>query len=464
MHIHRTASFGSHILSFKVPYGSTVFPVLCPSSKARSVIGKCGNIISQIRQETGVKVRVEDTIPGCDERVIFIVGSDKENGVVSEQGEDDNEEEIEKTEEADNPKEHEDGDEDKKRFPVGDLESEKGTSGSNVIKQMSSESGAEIHILPRDKLPGCASSSDELVQLRISRDVDAVRKALKYVSQQLLENPPRDSGSSSHSFVRHPDDGISPAQHAVLRINGDLETVQEALMQITSRLYDHLFCNAFSLIHHHHGFPDQGPLFPLYVGMMEFSPPPFGLPPHCGFHPHDDHLPFMHHRPGFPSHIYEGMPSLGPWGPQVVTEVIWTNGRSWAYRTMDGLKEESVDLEAIITNTIVEVVVPRLVVPVIYGEDGGCLKHICEISNAKITTTDLQHGATETMIITSGTSEQTHAAQSLVQAFVISEIHLKFQRDNGFKELLPSLPTVGTNYWSSGAPATVATALMIRFV
>ena len=37
--------------------------------------------------------------------------------------------------------------------------------GGSVIKQMSSESGAEIRSLPRDKLPSCASSSDELVQV-----------------------------------------------------------------------------------------------------------------------------------------------------------------------------------------------------------------------------------------------------------------------------------------------------------
>ncbi|KAL0325319.1 UNVERIFIED_CONTAM: hypothetical protein Sradi_5101200 [Sesamum radiatum] len=81
-----------------------------------------------------------------------------------------------------------------------------GKAGS-VIKQMSSESGAQIRILPKDKLPACASSSDELVQ--ISGRLDAIRKALQSVSQQLLEHYPRNQESfaaniiapSSHSFV-----------------------------------------------------------------------------------------------------------------------------------------------------------------------------------------------------------------------------------------------------------------------
>lgn len=44
-----------------------------------------------------------------------------------------------------------------------------------------------------------------------------------------------------------------------------------------------------------------------------------------------------------------------------------------------------------------------------------------QISDAKITINDPKPGATETMIIIYGTPEQTNAAQSLIQAFVISE-------------------------------------------
>lgn len=44
-----------------------------------------------------------------------------------------------------------------------------------------------------------------------------------------------------------------------------------------------------------------------------------------------------------------------------------------------------------------------------------------QISDAKITITEPKPGATETVIIISGTPEQAHAAQSLIQAFVMSE-------------------------------------------
>lgn len=35
--------------------------------------------------------------------------------------------------------------------------------------------------------------------------------------------------------------------------------------------------------------------------------------------------------------------------------------------------------QAVITSTTVEVVVPRFVVPAIYGEEGGCLRQIREV-------------------------------------------------------------------------------------
>lgn len=102
---------------------------------------------------------------------------------------------------------------------------------------------------------------------------------------------------------------------------------------------------------------------------------------------------------------------------------------------------------AVITNTTVDVVVPRSLVPAIYGEEGGCLRRIREvcfeifddyalngildtyiitwshfqISEAKITITEPRPEAKETLIIISGTPDQTHAAQSLLQAFILSE-------------------------------------------
>ncbi|KAE8695806.1 hypothetical protein F3Y22_tig00110684pilonHSYRG00122 [Hibiscus syriacus] len=275
--------------------------------------------------------------------------------------------------------------------------------GGSVIKQMTAESGVQIRILPRDKLPVCVSASDELVQ--ITGEFDAVRKALQSVSQQLMENLPWDhdsfplntTGQPSQSFAprpevhpppnhslssqgapfaagprdvelylllpphipgrmtpspemltfqllyhdekvgavigkggsiikafkqetgcdirvveaipdcvdrtiivsssAYPDDKISPAQDAVLRvlgrlykampdtkdktagskcvsegeeivqIKGDHDTVRDAILQITSRLWHHFFCDAFPSINHHPNpaFMDPGPPLPSFM-------------------------------------------------------------------------------------------------------------------------------------------------------------------------------------------------------
>lgn len=201
-----------------VSAGSVVFRLLCPASKIGGVIGKGGAIISQIRQETGVKVKIEEPIPGCDERVITILGSDKETEEdAAEQGKEVNNDETESKGKDDEGKDQGDDSEDKDSVQVEDLQHEKGNSsiwkavslvfermvegiedtgegdeesnksssfvfrllvfsnqvgcllgkGGSVIKRMSSESGAQIRILPKDKVPRCATASDELVQVNV---------------------------------------------------------------------------------------------------------------------------------------------------------------------------------------------------------------------------------------------------------------------------------------------------------
>lgn len=201
----KSSSLGSDNALFTGSPSSKVIRILCPASKIDGIIGNDCDIISQIRQETGAGVHVEESVPGCDERVIVIVRSDKGeemSGQVKAEGE-----ETKITEEGDgkldiavdgfgSEKEKESSSIQKALLAVfekmvdilseineGDEESNKPSStvvrllvfssqvgcllgkAGSVIKQMSSESGAQIRILPKDKLPSCASSSDELVQV-----------------------------------------------------------------------------------------------------------------------------------------------------------------------------------------------------------------------------------------------------------------------------------------------------------
>ncbi|KAM1316400.1 hypothetical protein TB1_019188 [Malus domestica] len=532
--------------------GNVAFRVLCPASKVDNVTGEGGSVISHIFQETLVKVRIEEAVPGCDERVI-VVGSDGENDVGSDHRKEDGVEEANVDEKHDGTKEPRERDETRESVPIedskSDLEDTKSDNvspsllralklvfermvegetesdgadeesnvsltfvcrllvlssqvgcllgkGGSVIKQMSSESGAQIRILPRDKLPSCAAVCDELVQ--ISGNIDAVGKAIEYVCRQLLDNLPHDSdaslanttGTSSNSFGQpllrpeihpppnhsegapdiyqpgdfaahpvnpklhgsgipgrmkpsqevltfrllcpeervggvigkggtiiktlkqetgcgHPDDRISPVQDAVIRVqsrifravpNSKEQSMMARLLVSSNQIGMH---------------SNLGPSLHKFDAVG-------GLPPHGSFHPHDDRAPFVHniHRLGARPHLSERR----PWGPQGLHEC----GGPLGLPNFPGAPQRRIpgfggSQPAIVTNTTVEVVVPSSLVPIINGEDGECLKQIRQISDAKVSITEPKPGALETVIIISGTPEQTHAAQSLIQAFVMSE-------------------------------------------
>ena len=52
--------------------GLVLYRILCPDSLIGSVIGKNGNVINAIRQQTSAKVKVVDPYPGADKRVILV--------------------------------------------------------------------------------------------------------------------------------------------------------------------------------------------------------------------------------------------------------------------------------------------------------------------------------------------------------------------------------------------------------
>ncbi|CAN1156757.1 KH domain-containing protein HEN4 [Linum perenne] len=638
---------------------SVNFRMLCPTTKVDRVFGEAGAVIAQIHEETGFGVRIEEGVAGCDERVVVIERSRKDKDVnVGSKANADGGSKSENKEVGDRESNASAPDDDKKessfdrgendalcvdeppsangnsamkallfifeRFVEAETDADGGDEkngklstiilrllvissqvgcilgkAGSVIKLMANESGAQIRILPRDKLPLCASARDDVVQ--ITGEVGAVTRALHLVCRKLLENPRQDhdlvpatsSGLSSQSLdhprprleahalhrvlpcplgppdfpeigiqsrigpatdvltIRllcpdgkagvvigkggsmvkgllqetgcdvkvmdpvpdcqdrvvvvsgsvHPDDRISAVQDAVLRvlnkilktppdnqektvvtrllitsnqigcllgkagsimaemrkstgayirilpknqipkcasegeevlqINGELERVLEAILQITTRLQHNFFGDAFHSIRHpsNPAFLDQTPPFPplAYTGRRELSPfHPFhyfngmsGPPQRLGFPPLDDHSTFMHNIPrsGMPLHLSERK----PWTTQGLSDsgapVGFPDFPGLPHRRISGIEGHT----AITTSTTVEVVVPRSIVPVIYGEDGACLMQIRQISEAKIVITDPNPGATETVIIISGSPEQTHAAQSLIQAFVMSE-------------------------------------------
>lgn len=169
----------------------TTFRILCPGSKTGSIIGKGGSIIKQIRDETGARVKIADAVPGVDERVVIVSGAEDRGREWSPA-----QEGLFRVynrildvapEEAAAPI----GTSTAARLlvPTTQVGCLLGKGGS-IIQQMREETGAQLRVMPKEHLPGCALPTDELVQL--SGDLVVVREALKAVSARLRANPPRE--------------------------------------------------------------------------------------------------------------------------------------------------------------------------------------------------------------------------------------------------------------------------------
>lgn len=176
----------------------TVYRFLCPLGKIGSIIGVGGDIAKQLRAETNSKIRISETIPGCEERVVTLYSSSEETNEYEETGD-----LISPAQDA--------------LFRVHDrvfaeearMEDELGEpqqivvrllvpsdqigcvigKGGQVIQNLRSETGAQIRVLSSEHLPPCALGSDELIM--ITGEGAVVKKALYQVASRLHENPSR---------------------------------------------------------------------------------------------------------------------------------------------------------------------------------------------------------------------------------------------------------------------------------
>ncbi|KAK6915184.1 K Homology domain, type 1, partial [Dillenia turbinata] len=201
----------------------TVFRILCPAAKTGGLIGKGGAIIRQIREETAAKIRIDDAIPGCDERAIVIVArgsnsdaepdnignSNGEVGVGDGGGSPSPAqlalvrvfERILKLDEgrAGISSESDDKEEGSNSDVVCRLLAPSVQVGSvlgrggKVVEKIRQESGAQVRVLPKDHIPACAALGDELIQ--ITGNLFAVRKALLSVSSCLQDSPRADAAN-----------------------------------------------------------------------------------------------------------------------------------------------------------------------------------------------------------------------------------------------------------------------------
>ncbi|KAJ4835399.1 hypothetical protein Tsubulata_010564 [Turnera subulata] len=183
---------------FVIDSQDAVYRYLCPVRKIGSIIGRGGEIVKQLRADTKSKVRIGETVPGCDERVVTIYsGSEATNAygdsgsmicpaqdalfrihdkVIAEDLHGDDESEGAQQVVA------------RLLVPSDQIGCILG-KGGNIVQTIRSETGAQIRIHKDHNLPPCALSSDELVQ--VSGEVGVVKKALYEIASRLHDNPSR---------------------------------------------------------------------------------------------------------------------------------------------------------------------------------------------------------------------------------------------------------------------------------
>lgn len=192
--------------SLVIDRDDTVFRYLCPVKKIGSVIGRGGDIVKQLRNDTRSKIRIGEAIPGCDERVITIYSPSDETNAFG-----DGEKVLSPAQDAlfrihdrvvaDDAR-SEDSPEGEKQVtakllvPSDQIGCILGRGGQ-IVQNIRSETGAQIRIVKDRNMPLCALNSDELIQ--ISGEVLIVKKALLQIASRLHENPSRSQNLLSSS-------------------------------------------------------------------------------------------------------------------------------------------------------------------------------------------------------------------------------------------------------------------------
>ncbi|XP_058083173.1 RNA-binding KH domain-containing protein RCF3-like isoform X1 [Magnolia sinica] len=183
----------------------TVYRYLCPGRKIGSIIGRGGEIVKQLRQESQSKIRIGESVPGCEERVVTIFSSSQETNAFEDSGDfvcpaQDALFRIHERLVADEAAGEEDVDMGTRQITVRLLVPSDQIGcvigkGGQIIQGIRSDTGAQIRIVKNEHLPACALSTDELLQ--ISGESAVVKKALFQLASRLHENPSR----SQHLLV-----------------------------------------------------------------------------------------------------------------------------------------------------------------------------------------------------------------------------------------------------------------------
>ncbi|CAK7355270.1 unnamed protein product [Dovyalis caffra] len=445
-------------LDTSIPQQQVVFRILCTNDRVGGVIGKGGNIVKAIQNETGATISIGPTVAECDERLITVTASENPESRYSA---------AQKTVELVFSRVVESGIEkgldpgSSKGFPVtarllvspsqvGCLLGKKGA----IILEMRKATSTSMQIIGGDQRnPKCVPETDRVVE--IIGDFMNVKDAIYHVTGKLRDNlfssilstsGVRSSSSvlaETGPYVRLMDP-MRDAMRDTLR-NQSWEPQRDILRDplreplrdsfrdpLRDPLRDTFRDSLRETVRDPLREPLRDPLRepvrdplrdPLREPLRDSAS--FILQPTVGISHNLNHrtaiTQSMDHL-GL-SHSLDRPPSPRLWASQTIPGVN-PRGISDLSRGLPsfkpGLEHGSGGKSAFVTNTTVEIIVPENAFGSVYGKNGSNLARLRQISGAKVIVHEPRLGTSDRFVVISGTPDETQAAQSLLQAFILT--------------------------------------------
>eukprot|EP00850_Spirogloea_muscicola_P021313 SM000244S08548 [mRNA] locus=s244:111786:114192:- [translate_table: standard] len=186
-----------HAAAGSGPTVEASFRLLVPAKRVGSIIGKQGATVKQLREDTGAKIKITDSVPAADERVVLVSSLDEEGQpwsaameallrlvAICSNAKEDKEEDEMMEEDSTGP------------APTCNVRlliagSQAGSvigKGGATINEIRETTGASVRV--SEDLPAGSSPTDRLVQ--VSGESLAVESALKLVCGILRDNPTKE--------------------------------------------------------------------------------------------------------------------------------------------------------------------------------------------------------------------------------------------------------------------------------
>ncbi|RWW50602.1 hypothetical protein BHE74_00043124 [Ensete ventricosum] len=417
-----------------------VFRILCPADKSGGVVGTGGAFLRRCREEIGARIRVEDPVPGSDERVVVVV-AEAQPKRWAEPGGGEAEADVSPAQRAlirvferilGEGVDGGGGTKEKETHGLvlcrllaqGNQVGSVLGKGGKVVERIRQGSGAQVRVFGKDQVPTCASAGDELIH--VSTCWFSMFFFYRIEEHTMRKKPCRKELFSGKSTLA----AATKLFDAYWQVTGAFQSVHDALLLITNRIRDIIFpfrtyssAGIGQSAHATYEMP-----FALPTSRHELTPsranPPTSISDSA------DHAVGFHNTLDRQHPVSQSVDQLGvdrgSYGndttrpssatdcaaPTLTPEVrlfglceVVNSGNT--RRNQDAGK--SLDFESGLIGRVLKLTPVSLLTFVL----------LLQISGAKVAVRDPKPGATEGYVTISGTIEQTRTAQSLLHAFIL---------------------------------------------